>query len=373
MQNMVLSHHEMKVPFIDLRAQYQTIKQEIQQALDGVLTSQKFILSEEVANFENEIAELTTTRFAIGCASGTDALLLSLRALNIGRGDEVITTSYSFFATAGMIAWLNAKPVFVDIDSTTFNLQPDQVESKITSKTKAIVAVHLFGQCCQIERLLTLGIPVIEDAAQAIGASRYGKPAGSMGVNGCFSFFPTKNLGAYGDAGMITTNDDELAKKIRMLRAHGQDNHRYHHTLIGTNSRLDEIQAAILRAKLRHLNRWNDRRSQNAAFYTQNLKQLPVALPAIDQGNTSNYHQYVIRCKNRDHLKNHLADQGIGSAVYYPVPLPHQLCFSDLAHKPGDFPRAEECADTSLALPIHPELTREQMEYVVFQISKFFQ
>ncbi|MCI0414796.1 DegT/DnrJ/EryC1/StrS family aminotransferase [bacterium] len=363
----------MKVPLIDLQAQFLNLQPEIHQAIESVLASQKFILGEEGRSLESRIAELTQTSFAVGCASGTDALLLSLRAVGIGPGDEVITTAYSFFATGGMISWIGAVPVFVDIDPGTFNLLPEQVGKKITAKTKAILAVHLFGQCCSIEQLLPFNLPVIEDAAQAIGSMRNGKPAGSIGISGCFSFFPTKNLGAYGDGGMIVTSDETLAKKLKMLRAHGQESQRYYHSFIGTNSRLDELQAAVLRVKLKYLQQWNEKRAANAAYYNERLKDLPLEIPVIDAANTSNFHQYVIRSKNRDRLKNYLADQGIGTGIYYPLILPLQPCFSELGYKAGDFPNAEECSATSLALPVYPELTAEQLEFVVHHISHFLQ
>jgi dTDP-4-amino-4,6-dideoxygalactose transaminase len=361
----------MKVPLIDLKAQYSLIQHEIRDALEEVLSRQKFILDREVVSLENEICALTGSRFAVACASGTDALLLSLLAVGIQPGDEIITTSYSFFATAGMISWIKAKPVFVDIDPQTYEMDTSQVKGKITKKTKGIVAVHLFGQCCRIEDLLDFGIPVIEDAAQAIASSRNGQQAGSMGITGCFSFFPTKNLGAYGDGGMITVQNEEFANKIRSLRSHGQSD-VYIHSMVGTNSRLDELQAAVLLVKLRHLSKWNEKRRQNAAFYQTHLRDLPLQLPAIATNNISNYHQFVIRCEKRDQLKTFLANQGIGSAIYYPVPLPLQPCFSELGYKAGDFPNAESCAKTSLALPIFPELTEEQLEFTVDRISAFF-
>jgi len=361
----------MKVPLIDLRAQYSSIQNDIREALERVLSSQKFILGEEVAALENEITTLTRSKYAVACASGTDALLLSLLAAGVQPGDEVITTSYSFFATAGMISWVKAVPVFVDVDPTTFQMKTDEVRAKLNSKTKAIVAVHLFGQCCDIESLLDLGVPVIEDAAQAIGASRNGRPAGSIGETGCFSFFPTKNLGAYGDGGMITVQDEDLAKRLLMLRSHGQSQ-LYFHTTIGTNSRLDELQAAILRAKLKRLAGWNQKRALNAEFYNSHLKHLPLHLPVIAKGNHSNYHQYVIRSDKRDQLKTFLQDHEIGTGIYYPHPLPLQPCFAELGNRSGEFPNAELCAKTSLALPIYPELTTEQLEFVAGKIGAFF-
>lgn len=363
----------MQVPLIDLQAQYATIQKEIGRAIDRVLVRQKFILDTEVESLEAEIAAECGTRFAIGCASGTDALLLSLLALDLKEGDEVVTTGYSFFSTASMIAWLKAKPVFVDVNPDTFNMNMADVRRSITARTRAIIAVHLFGQCCEIEELNATGLPVIEDAAQAIGSLRDGKPAGSFGLTGCFSFFPTKNLGGYGDGGMITTNDEGLAARLKMLRTHGQGARQYLHPLLGTNSRLDELQAAVLRIKLKYLADWNRKRNGNAAHYRRELANLPLQLPVIDSRNVSNYHQFVIKTTERDRLKAALAEKGIGTAVYYPVPIPYQPCFSILGNKPGAFPNAESCAATSLALPIYPELTQPQLEMVTSAIRAFFQ
>jgi dTDP-4-amino-4,6-dideoxygalactose transaminase len=362
----------MQVPLIDLQTQYSSIRDEIRIALDAVLTRQKFILDTEVASFEGEIAELCGARFAIGCASGTDALLLSLLALQIGEGDEVITTACSFFSTAEMISWIGAKPVFVDIDPRTFLMRSEQVRHKITLKTKAVVAVHLFGQCARMDELEDAGIPVIEDAAQAIGASQKGKAAGSLGITGCFSFFPTKNLGGYGDGGMITTSDETIAARLRLLRAHGQGSTKYLHEMVGTNSRLDELQAAVLRVKLKHLAKWNRRRNENAQYYYSQLQDLPVELPALEPGNTHIYHQFVIKTPARDRLLSFLSEKGIGTAIYYPVPLPFQPCFSKEGYQRGEFPDAEEFAETSLALPVHPELTEQQLDFVSSQINSFF-
>lgn len=362
----------MQVPIIDLQKQYESIREEIRIAMDAVLAGQKFILDTQVALFEEEIAQLCGTRFAIGCASGTDALLLSLLALQIGQGDEVITTAYSFFSTAGMISWIGAKPVFVDIDPRTFLMRSEQVRQRITSNTKAVVAVDLFGQCARIEELEDAGIPVIEDAAQAIGASRRGKAAGSLGICGCFSFFPTKNLGGYGDGGMITTSDETLAARLKLLRSHGQGSTKYLHEIVGTNSRLDELQAAVLRVKLKHLAEWNRKRNENARYYFSRLQGVPVELPSLEPGNAHIYHQFVIKSPSRDGLQSFLSDKGIGTAVYYPVPLPLQPCFSSAGFKQGEFPDAEQCANTSLALPVHPELTEKQLDFVSSEIISFF-
>jgi dTDP-4-amino-4,6-dideoxygalactose transaminase len=361
----------MQVPLIDLKAQYNIIRNEIHEAIDAVLESQKFILSDRVKEFENEAARFCETNYAIGCASGTDAVMLSLLAAGIQEGDEVITTSYSFFATAGMIAWVKAKPVFVDIDPATFNMKTDAVKARITNRTRAIVAVHLFGQCARMEDLQDLGFPVIEDACQSIGASRYGRKAGSLGFTGCFSFFPTKNLGGYGDGGMITTHSNDTALKLRQLRGHGESS-RYHHTSVGTNSRLDELQAAVLSVKFRYLEQWNRKRAEHAEYYDDNLSGLPLRLPRTDTGNHSIHHQYVVLTESRDRLKQFLADRGIGTAIYYPLPLPHQPCFSYLGLKPGQFPGAELCAAQSLALPIYPEMTQQQQEYVASTIRSFY-
>lgn len=362
----------MKVPFVNLKSQYASIRSEISQALDRVLESQQFILGNEVAELESDVRHYTGAKHAIACASGTDALLLSLIALGVNPDDEIITTPFSFFATAGMIAWLRAKPVFVDIDPETFNIRTDRVAAKVTSRTKAIIAVHLFGQCCRIENLQKLDVSIIEDACQSIGAERHGKQAGTIGTTGCFSFFPTKNLGGYGDGGMITTNDDSIATALRELRTHGQSAEAYIHNRIGTNSRLDELQAAVLRTKFHHLNRWNDQRNTNARFYFETLKDLPIQLPRVDDGNKSIFHQFVIKSSNRDSLKSFLAEKGIGSAIYYPLPLHLQPCFEYLSYKRGDFPEAERCASEVLALPIYPELSQEQLGYVSDTIRSFF-
>lgn len=361
----------MQVPLIDLKVQYASIQDEIREAVDRVLTRQKFILDSEVRHLEDDIAAFCGTKFAVGCASGTDALLLSLLALNLQEGDEVITTCYSFFSTASMVPWLKAKPVFVDIDPGTFNMVPQEVKRKITPKTRAIIAVHLFGQCCRIEELLDTGIPVIEDACQAIGSMRDGKPAGSIGITGCFSFFPTKNLGGYGDGGMIITNDQEIAAKLKILRTHGQSK-QYLHTIMGTNSRLDELQAAVLRVKLKHLAGWNGARSQHADYYRRELSGLPLEMPVVDSRNVPNYHQFVIKTKERDRLRAVLTEKGVGLAVYYPLPIPYQPCFSSLGYKTGDFPNAEYCSATSLALPIYAELTQSQLDAVVSAIRTFY-
>lgn len=362
----------MKVPLIDLKAQYRGIQGEIQDAIQSVLESQKFILDSQVAGLEEELAQYCGTKFAIACASGTDAILLSLIALGVQPDDEIITSSYSFFSTAGMIAWIHARPVFVDVDRHTFNMRPELIAKKMTPKTRAIIAVHLFGQCSRIEELVKLGPPVIEDAAQAIGATRNHKPAGSTGITGCFSFFPTKNLGGYGDGGFITTNDSQLTGKLRQLRTHGESGQKYVHDRVGTNSRLDEIQAAVIRVKLKHLNEWNGLRRKHAAFYSQELPNLPLDLPRVERENVPNFHQFVIQVQERDRLRAVLADREIGTAIYYPLPLPLQPCFSYLGYRKEDFPEANRCSANSLALPIYPELTEQQLAHVVSSIRSFY-
>jgi dTDP-4-amino-4,6-dideoxygalactose transaminase len=362
----------MKVPLIDLKAQYKGIQEEIQDAIQSVLETQKFILDSQVHALEEDLARFCNTKFTIACASGTDAILLSLIALGIEPGDEVITTAYSFFSTAGMIAWIRGRPVFVDVDRHTFNMRPELVGRKITPKTKAILAVHLFGQCCRIEELLKIGPPVIEDAGQAIGAMRNHNPAGSVGITGCFSFFPTKNLGGYGDGGFITTNNPDLAAQLRELRAHGEGSQKYVHDRVGTNSRLDEIQACVIRVKLKHLNKWNELRRRHAAVYSRELANLPIDLPRVDPENTPNFHQYVIQVRERDRLRTELADREIGTGIYYPVPLPLQPCFSHLGYRKEDYPEANQCSENSLALPIYPELTEAQLAHVISSIRSFY-
>jgi dTDP-4-amino-4,6-dideoxygalactose transaminase len=353
------------IPLLDLKAQYAAIREEIHEALDRVMESQQFILGPEVEAFEKEIAEYCGCRHAIGVSSGTDALLVVLMALDVGAGDEVITPAYSFFATAGAIARLGAKPVFVDIDPATFNLDPALIASKITTKTRAILPVHLFGQMAEMEEILAIAakhkLPVIEDAAQAIGAERDGKRAGSVGDAGCLSFFPTKNLGAFGDAGMVTTNDATLAERVRMLRMHGFRS-RYVNELLGGNFRLDAMQAAVLRVKLRYLDQWTEARRRNAAEYRKLLPK-DVVLP-LEKPGRHIYNQFVIRSRRRDRLMEGLKGEGIGCEVYYPLPSHLQPCFAGLGYKAGDFPVSEEAARESLALPIYPELPLDMLRRV---------
>ncbi len=377
----------MKIPLLDLRAQHEPIHKEMMEAIQRVLQSQTFILGSEVQKLEERVASYCQCRYGIGVSSGTDALLVSLIALDIGPGDEVITTDYSFFATAGVIARVGAKPVFVDIDPVTYNIDPTMIEAAITKKTKAIIPVHLFGQCADMEPILDLAerhsLKIVEDAAQAIGAEyKDGRRAGSMGDLGCLSFFPSKNLGALGDGGMVVTNNVDLAEKIRILRVHG-GKPKYYHKLIGGNFRLDTIQAAVLNVKLDYLDDWTKQRQENARRYETLFRQsgliekgvlvLPKALyenHGVRHGHI--YNQFVIRVPDRDRLREHLSQNGIGTEVYYPVPFHLQDCFRHLGYREGAFPEAERAAKETLALPIYPELTQHHQEQVVSWTRKFY-
>ena len=370
----------MNVPLLDLKIQNDALRPQIEEALARVLDSNGFILGSEVAALEEELAEYCQVKHAIGCASGSDAILLALMALDVGPGDEVITTPYSFFATVSSITRLGAVPVFVDIDPVTFNLDVAQIESKITSRTKAIEPVHLYGQCADVHSLMEIserhGIRVVEDAAQAIGAEEYGKRAGSIGHIGCFSFYPSKNLGGMGDGGFITTNDDARAKKLKALRVHGAEE-KYYHKYVGLNSRLDGFQGAVLRVKLPHLESWTEARRRNAALYRELIEGLGVSeyieLPFEREGARHIYNQFVIRVqKNRDALREHLIGKGIGTDIYYPVPLHMQECFGYLGYSVGALPESEKAARETLALPIYPELTADQIEHVAGSIAEFF-
>ena len=369
----------MKVPLLDLKVQNDALRTEVDAAIKKVLDSNGFILGSEVAELEKSLAAYCQTDYAVGCASGTDALLLALMAYDIGAGDEVITTPYSFFATASSVTRLGAKPIFVDINPATYNLDVSQVEEKINEKTKAIQPVHLFGQCAEMNSLKEIAdkynVPIVEDAAQAIGAESGGKRAGDIGDIGCFSFYPSKNLGAMGDAGFMTTNDAALAQKLYALRVHGSFE-RYYHKWVGLNSRLDAMQAAILRVKLPHLDSWTEARQRNAAMYRELFtdKGLTEAihLPVQETGNRHIYNQFVIRVANkRDELKTFLQENDIGSDIYYPVSLHLQECFEYLGYKTGDFPESERASRETLALPIYPELEAAQIEYVVDKIGEF--
>lgn len=388
-----------KVPLLDLQAQYETIRDEVRRAVDGVFDSQHFVLGAEVQALEEEIARYSQTKFAIGCASGSDALLLALMSCGVSADDEVITTPFSFFATAGAIARLGARPVFVEIEERTFNLDPSLVSAAITARTKAIMPVHLYGQCTEMDPLVEIGrsadipiggspaslpsshshdIPIIEDAAQAIGAEDRGRRAGSMGTIGCFSFYPSKNLGGAGDGGMLVTNDLEHARRLHMLRVHGEET-KYHHKVIGINSRLDALQAAVLRAKLPHLEEWTTGRQRKAQQYELMFADAglseQVDVPYVRSNARHIFHQFVIRVRDgrRDALREHLRERGVGTDVYYPVPLHLQECFAYLGYKEGDFPVAEQAAKETLALPVYPELTDEQQDHVVNMIANFFE
>ena len=366
----------MKIPLLDLKAQYRSIKTEIDAAVKKVADAQDFILGEEVVSLEKEVAVYCGAKYGVGVASGTDALILALKALDIGPGDEVITTPFTFFATAESISIVGAKPVFADIDPKTYNIDPQLIEAKITKKTKAIMPVHLYGQCADMDPIMAIakkhGLKVIEDAAQAIGAAYKGKKAGSFGSAGALSFFPSKNLGAFGDAGMVVTNDENLAKHIKILRVHGSGV-RYVHSEIGMNSRLDNLQAAVLRIKLKYLDRWLEARRGIAEFYKEKLKGLPVTCPHVPPYNVHTYHQYTLRVKpDQEKLMKHLLDNGIETRTYYPIPLHLQECYRPLAYKAGDMRESESAAKEAFSIPVFPEMTLEQKTHVVDTLSVFF-
>ncbi len=364
----------MHVPFLNLAAQFSALKHELLPVVEQVLAGGQYVLGPNVAEFERAMAALTRTRFGVGVNSGSDALTLALRALEIGPGDEVITTPFTYLAPAEAIHQMGARIVFADIDPRTFCLDPGQAARRITPRTKAIIPVHLFGQAAPLKELLELaqarGITLVEDCAQAIGATHHGQPVGSFGRIGCFSFYPTKNLGAVGDGGLIATSDEALAKKLKMLRTHGAER-RYFHELHGFNSRLDELQAAILRVKLRHLNRWNARRAEIAERYRSSLADRPLRLPVVASENSHVFHVYAVLAERRDALQQFLADRGVPTIIYYPRPLHLQKVFTDLGYRAGDFPVAEEIARKILPLPMYPELTDEQIDYVIATAREF--
>ena len=365
----------MQVPLLDLKAQYKTIKDEVGRAISDVCESQAFALGPAVAQFEEDVAAYCDVKHAIGVSSGTDALLVSLMALVVKPGDEVITTPFTFFATAGSVVRLGAKPIFVDVDPDSYNIDPAGIQQRITENTRAIIPVHLFGQMAQMKPIMDVArrhhLVVIEDAAQAVGASQDGVKAGNFGDCGCFSFYPTKNLGAFGDGGLVTTNTDELAQQIRALRDHGQ-NPRYFYHVVGGNFRLDGIQGAVLNVKLKSLDRWNEKRRQHAALYDNFFAGSPVKMPRIDSNNVCIYHQYTITVPERDKLQQYLAENGIGSAIFYPKPLHLQDCFSELGYRQGDMPVAERLCEEVLSLPVYPELTPEQIEFTAKTVLKFY-
>lgn len=368
---------------MDLGSQYRKIKKEVLAEIRKVCDSQHYVLGKNVKSFEQEVADYCGSKYAVGVASGSDALLLSLMAAGVGPGDKVITTPFTFFATVGSIAILGAEPVFVDIDPRTYNMDPASLEKRLkarsTKDVKAVIPVHLFGQCADMGPIKRVskkyGLKIVEDAAQAIGAEYKGKKAGSLGDTGCFSFYPTKNLGGFGDGGMITTNNKSTAEKLRMLRGHGSRK-RYYHEILGTNSRLDEIQAAALRVKLRYLDEWQSLRIRNAGRYDELFKKAgldeKVTLPYVQKENLSVYNQYVVRVPKRDALRERLKEKGIGTEVYYPVPVHLQKCFRHLGLGKGDFPVSEKAAREVMALPIYPELTLKQQKYVVSAIEAFY-
>ena len=379
---MSATHEPLSVPALNLRAQYQSIRDEIEPIVRQVLESQMFVLGPEVSALESEVAAYCGAAHGVGCASGTDALLLPLLALGIGRGDEVITTPYTFFATAGSIHRTGARPVFVDIEADTYNLDPVLLEAAITRRTKAILPVHLYGQAAEMTAIREIAarhaLAILEDSAQAIGAAHHGTRVGTLGEASSFSFYPSKNLGGFGDGGMITTNDSQLARRMARLRVHGMEPKYYHHE-IGFNSRLDALQAAVLRVKLRHLDAWTALRREAAARYrelfaTHGLEDR-VQLPSERPGNFHVYNQFVIRvsAKVRDSLREFLAARRIGTEIYYPIPLHLQTCFASLGYKAGDFPRAEAAARETIALPIYPELTDAEQRYVVGSIRQFLE
>jgi len=363
----------LEVPLLDLKKQYDQIKDEVQEAINDVLESTQYIMGEHVEKLEEEIAEYTNTKYAVGVASGTDALLLSLHALDIGPGDEVIVPTFTFFATAGVVSRLGATPVFSDIDPVSLNITPEEIEAKINDKTKAIIPVHLYGQPAEMDKIMKIAenydLKVVEDACQAIGAEYKGTQVGNFGYTTALSFFPSKNLGGYGDGGMVLTNDKDLADRLKRLRVHGADP-KYYHQEVGYNSRLDAIQAAVLRVKLQYLDEWNEGRQSVANTYDKLFREngldKEIVLPEKKvKDSTHVYHQYVIRVNNRDECQKKLKEKGISTAVYYPRPLHLQECYSDLEYQKGDLSAAEKACDEVLALPIDPNLTKEQIQYVV--------
>lgn len=385
----------MKVPLLDLKPQYNFLKSELDEVLLRVAQSQYFILGPEVEKMEKEFCDFLGSKYAYGVSSGTDALLLALMAIDIKPGDEVILPTYSFFATAGVVARLNALPVLADCDPVTFNIDPNDIEKRITKKTKAIIPVHLYGQSAEMDQIMEIAkkynLNVIEDAAQAISTQyKNGKSVGTIGHIGCYSFFPSKNLGCFGDGGLVTTNDDELAYKLKIMRVHGGDP-KYYHKVIGGNFRIDALQAAVLSVKLPHLNSWSQKRRNNAQLYSKlfiekglassegmtqfnDIEKILLPKAVYESDTLQNFHiynQYVVRVKHRDELRAFLTDKSIGTEIYYPIPFHLQECFNYLGHGKGDFPVSEFCADTSVALPIYPELSGEQINYVVDSIEEF--
>lgn len=367
----------MNIPPINLKAQFKGVRKDVLKGIREILDEQKLILGQYCQELERQVSSMTGAAQAISCANGTDALILSLMALGIGQGDEVVTTPYTFFSTASSIALLGARPVFADIGDSDMNIDPGQVEKAMTPKTKAILVVHLFGRICDMKRILAIaekhGVPVVEDMAQALGARRGGSSAGTLGDIAATSFYPTKNLGGIGEGGMVLTRRPDLGEKVRKLRVHGMGEKPYIHEMIGFNSRLDEIKALALCVKLKKLISWNKTRLETAGYYNMHLRDLPLVLPAIDDETSHIFHHYVVRTVRRDALQLHLKEKGIMTGIYYPLPLHMQPCFSYLGYKEGDLPIAEEAARTSLAIPVFPELKKKEKDYVIKSIRSFFE
>ncbi len=369
----------MRVPLLDLKGQYQAIRSEIMAALEAVCDQQGFILGPRVGQLEEAVAKYVGSPHAVGVASGSDALLLSLMGCGVGQGDEVVTVPFTFFATTGAISRLGARPVFVDIRPDTFNMDPSQLEQCITTRTKAIIPVHLFGQCAEMGPIMDIagrtGLRVIEDAAQAIGASQHGRNAGTMGDTGCLSFFPSKNLGGFGDGGMVTTENRELRDTLAMLRVHGS-RVKYVHEAVGINSRLDALQAAVLLVKLNYLDQWTEGRRRNAERYERLFVEAKVldhiVLPKTGSGNKHVFNQYTIRARKRDELREYLKEHAVGTEVYYPTPLHLQPCYRSLGYREGSFPASEQASQEVLSIPIYAELTDAEMTYVVETIAAFY-
>lgn len=373
----------MKIPFVTLMSQYKTIKKEALAEIQKVCDSQSFILGANVKRLEEEIAHYCGTKYAVGVASGTDAILLALMAAGVGEGDAVITTPYTFFATVSSIIRVGAKPIFVDIDPDTYNIDPSKLEDILKKKAartaKAIIPIHLFGQCADMDPIQSIAkrynMKIVEDAAQAIGATYKDRMSGSLGDMGCFSFYPSKNLGGFGDGGMVTTSNKRLAEMLKTLRVHGSKK-KYYHQYIGLNSRLDEIQAAVLRVKLKYLNKWEQKRILNAKKYDDLLQTADLgdylSIPIVNTGYRHVFNQYVIRVKKRNKLREYMLDKGIGTEIYYPIPLHLQKCFNYLGYKKGAFPVSEKATKDTLALPIYPEITKNDQSYAVAMIRNFF-
>ncbi|TFD95751.1 DegT/DnrJ/EryC1/StrS aminotransferase family protein [Jeotgalibacillus sp. R-1-5s-1] len=368
----------MNVPMLDLSEQYQTLKPKMMEVLDDVMSSSRFILGDYVKNLEADVAKYSNVAHGIGCGNGSDAIHIALQAGGIGEGDEVITTAFTFFATGGAVARAGATPVYVDIDPVTFNIDPSKIEEAITEKTKAIIPVHLYGQMADMNAIKEIAdkhnLMVVEDAAQAIGAKHNGKSVGELGTAATYSFFPTKNLGAYGDGGMIVTNHDDIAEKSKVIRVHGSKPKYYHHVL-GYNSRLDELQAAVLSVKFPLLDQFSEARRERAAFYTEKLNEVVgdhVTTPVEKDGNYHVFHQYTLRVEKRDELQAFLKENGVATMVYYPMPLHIQPVFKELGYKEGDLPLTEKAAKEAISLPMFPELKEEQQLYVVEKIAEFY-